>query len=102
MDEQQQRNQPRRSVFDDFMFGPPLNQQGSGDAQQNQQPIQDNPSPPSPQQSTEEKSDNSEIDMAQMMQSIDTLMGYANKFGPTLKKLGPIFDLLNGSNSPKK
>jgi hypothetical protein len=42
-----------------------------------------------------------QLDLAQMMQQFDQLIDYANKLGPSLKKMGPLFDLFKGFNGKK-
>ncbi len=102
--EDQQTPQPRRSFFDDLMFGSHAPHTSSQNNEEVKQTTQQTETSNQEQDDSETTNNNTppEIDMAQMMQTIDTLMGYADKFGPTLKKMGPLFDLLKGFNSPKK
>ncbi|MCD8500938.1 MAG: hypothetical protein LRY71_03730 [Bacillaceae bacterium] len=101
---EQQNPQPRRSLFDSMMFGPPpADTSGvtSEEVKKPEQQVEMTTEQPNDKESTNNNNP-PEIDMAQMMQTIDTLMGYADKFGPTLKKMGPLLDILKGFSSPKK
>jgi hypothetical protein len=98
LSEKNQQNQ-HRNFFDSLMFGPPRNPNS-----EQQQFTEDKIT--SGLQTVGKENTNShpgaEIDLVQMMQQFDMIMGYANKLGPTLKKIGPVFDLLKTFNIPKK
>ncbi|QOY34156.1 hypothetical protein AWH56_015615 [Anaerobacillus isosaccharinicus] len=118
MEENKQHEPYRgRSYFDSLMFGPPRRpviptedqkatnepvvdtQQVAEDPietqkkEQPKQPIQEN-------QNVNPK-EQPQVDFVQMMQQFDTLMDYANKLGPSFKKMGPLFDLFKGFNNKK-
>ncbi|RXI98261.1 hypothetical protein DS745_18165 [Anaerobacillus alkaliphilus] len=103
-----------RSVFDNLMFGPtrrptslevtkdddPQNATKDFEANLETTKLEDkNLSKP---ENMTEKNNNEtnpqapELDFVQMMQQFDMLMDYANKLGPSLKKMGPLFDLFKG------
>ncbi|MCT8140411.1 hypothetical protein H1D32_23565 [Anaerobacillus sp. CMMVII] len=110
MEDNKQEGQGR-NFFDSLMFGPPpqgsktIEQQKSTstDAPEEQTQIQQNQVQKNNGQlsHTENSHDQPQLDLVQMMQQFDSLMDYANKLGPTLKKLSPLFDLFKGFNEKK-
>ncbi len=119
MDENKQVGNPQgRSVFDSLMFGPPrrpeISQQEkpmepsaeneietevsreNADLNVSATKVQDQTGDLNTQNPSEVDNQPPQLDFVQMMQQFDILMDYASKLGPSLKKLGPLFDLLKG------
>jgi hypothetical protein len=113
MEENKQQDSYRgRSYFDSLMFGPAPRQTPTMEQKQTTQvaptaPVQsDDPVKQTQQEQpihsqAETSNDQPQVDLAQMMQQFDMFMEYANKLGPSFKKLGPLFDLIKGFNGKK-
>lgn len=95
-----QKNVHGNNFFDSLMFGPPQQPKATNSIEDKGES-----SNTEDQTSNQKQGDDSgapQVDMLQMMQSFDALMGYVNKLSPSLKKLGPLVELLKGINGPKK
>lgn len=104
-----------RSYFDSLMFGPPRrpvvpseDQKAANETVDPQKVTEDpieTPKKEQPEQPKENQkvspNEQPQVDFVQMMQQFDTLMDYANKLGPSFKKMGPLFDLIKGFNNKK-
>lgn len=98
----QQEKNKGGDLFDNLMFGPPRRPIGSEQSQPSEdKELDNNKIESSITSESEAKNEQPQLDFAQMMQQFDSLMGYVNKLGPSLKKMGPLFDLFKGFNSKK-
>ena len=106
-DKNETRQEPQNNFFDQLMFGPPRQ------PVKEQQPLEEEKAKTKPSTEKNNATNNNnvtnnetnpapEVDIAQMMQQFDTMMNYANKIGPSLKKLTPLFDILKQFSGPKK